>query len=326
MARRTSKRKKGSHSLSKRTYYTLLIILLILIAIAVYFSVTAVQPKVADTVEPAKISITPDSTTSPQPTIQQIDTIKKPSKKPKTKITPKPKSTILELPSLNDSTYLYHNINGRYRVLYSPKNKIPLFVSYILTRREAQRNIVKRSNTFTSDPHYIKIDVELADDSDYRRSGYDRGHMLPSADRNDSEIENVNTFLYSNIAPQRPALNRGTINALEQKIREWAIKYDSLYIITGSILTDNNNRPTQKIGKGVAVPQYFYKVIAVKNDKSYKTIGFIMPNIESVDPNYKRYMVSVDEIEKASKKDFFHLLPDSIEEQVEKEIDNKFWK
>lgn len=322
MAKRTSKRKKGSHTLSKSTYYILIVILLILIIAGIYYSISAVkEPKYSpistattDTIKQIEKKSKPKTDTIPKPT-------QKPIAKPKNN-----KSIILELPAISDSTYLYHNKEGRYRVYYSPKDKIPIFVCYILTRKESQRNLVKRSNTFTADPHYLKMNIDLATDSDYRRSGYDRGHLLPSADRNDSEIENINTFLYSNIAPQLPALNRGTINSLEQKIREWAIKYDSLHIVTGSILTDNKNRPIQKIGKGVSVPQYFYKVIAVKSGNSYKTIGFIMPNIESVDPDYKKYMTTVENIEKATNKDFFHLLPDSIETRVEKEKDTKFWK
>lgn len=324
MAKRTPKRKKGSQKLSKGTYYTLIVILLILITAAIYYSTTSIN-------RTKPIATTTATEQTSADTLKQKEIIKQPKADSLPKSNKKAKKSfaigakVLELPFLKDSIHLFHNKNGRYRVQYSPKNKIPLFVSYILTRKESKRNIVKRSDSFTPDPHYLKLDIELASDSDYRRSGYDRGHLLPSADRNDSEIENLSTFHYSNIAPQLPALNRGTMNALEQKIREWAIKYDSLHIVTGSILNDNSNRPTQKIGKGVAVPQYFYKVIAVKHKGSYKTIGFIMPNIESIDPDYKKYMVSVDQIEEISSENFFHILPDYVETRVEKEVDSKFW-
>ena len=46
-------------------------------------------------------------------------------------------------------------------------------------------------------------------------SGHDRGHMVPSADMRWSLDALKATYLYSNISPQRPELNRGAWADLE---------------------------------------------------------------------------------------------------------------
>ncbi|MFI3315877.1 MAG: DNA/RNA non-specific endonuclease [Rikenellaceae bacterium] len=230
----------------------------------------------------------------------------------------------LVIPSLSDSTLFYYNSDGRYYVKFSKEHKIPLFVSYILTSDEVSKNIVERSDNFTSDKHYQTLGVDMANDSDYKKSGYDRGHMLPSADRNDSKSENKATFYYSNITPQLPALNRGTLARLEKHIRTLATKYDTIYVVTGSILTDNASRPVKSIGKGVAVPQYIYKVVATLKDGNYRAAAFLMPNIESASMDFEEYIKSVDDVEKIAGRDFFHLLPDQIENISESKVDSDF--
>ncbi len=230
-----------------------------------------------------------------------------------------------ELPKLDNTKYLYHNREGRYKVNYDPQNKIPLFVAHILTKDEVSQRGVERSSSFTGDRHYSRLGVVLATNDDYSRSGYDRGHMVPSADRNDSKVENKATFNLSNIAPQLPALNRQTINQLEQQIREWALKHDSLFIVTGCILRDNDSRPIKRIGDGVAVPQYFYKVVAMRHNGEFKSVGFLMPNISGVDSDYNSYITTVDKIEQVANIDLYYNLPDIQEKKMESEIDNSIW-
>ena len=230
------------------------------------------------------------------------------------------------MPKITDDKYLHYNREGRFTVNYDPQNKIPSFVAHILTRVEASQSVVNRSTSFTSDVHYSWIGVLQATNEDYSRSGYDRGHMVPSADRNDTKVENRATFSLSNIAPQTPRLNRQTINMLEQQIREWAQKYDSLHIVTGAIVTDNKNRPAKTIGDGVAIPQYFYKVVAMRYKGEFKAVGFLMPNITDVDSDYQTYITTIDKIEEVAKIDLYHSLPDLLEGKMESEVDNSIWK
>ncbi len=230
----------------------------------------------------------------------------------------------LELPLLSDSSLLHYDADGRFTTYYDSSNKVPTFVAHILTRAEAEVSEAKRGDKFIEDKHYSRRGVKQATNGDYKNSGYDKGHMVPSADRDDSQKENDATFQFTNIAPQTPTLNRQTINRLEQQTRKWAIEYDSLYIVTGSIITDNSQHPLKSIGDGVTVPQYFYKTILTRHNGEYKAVAFLMPNIKGVDSNFNSYKTTIDEIEKLSKQDLYHKLPDSIENKIESRIDKNF--
>ncbi len=108
---------------------------------------------------------------------------------------------------------------------------------------------------FINDP---KVITGSANYKNYKKSGYDRGHLCPAGDRRYTKEAYDETFFTSNITPQRNNFNAGVWNRLEIKTRYWAKKYKRLYIVTGGIL--NKDLPT--IGyEDVAVPKYFYKII-----------------------------------------------------------------
>lgn len=96
---------------------------------------------------------------------------------------------------------------------------------------------------------------------------------------------------------------------------------NGLYVVTGGVLKDG----LKTIGKEkVAVPDYFYKILLQENKGKYKMIAFLMPNQMS-DRSLYEYVVSVDEIEKMTGIDFFPILPDAIENELEKSSDYKSW-
>lgn len=133
---------------------------------------------------------------------------------------------------------------------------------------EAQRGFQERSGS--DRPRWPS-----AADRDYTGSGFDRGHLLPSADRNDTPQENGATFRLSNVSPQRPGLNRGTWRRLEERVRRWAARYDSLYIVTGGELTPSLRR----IRGGVGIPQRFFKTILARGRRYF-------PGDRFPDPEY----------------------------------------
>jgi endonuclease G len=74
---------------------------------------------------------------------------------------------------------------------------------------------------------------------DYQKSGYDRGHLAPAEDMWYSMETMVQSFFYSNMSPQLPRFNLGVWKKLEMQMRNWAVEYDNLYVVTGPILSDS---------------------------------------------------------------------------------------
>jgi endonuclease G len=119
----------------------------------------------------------------------------------------------------------------------------------------------------------------------------------------------------SNIAPQRPSLNRGIWKMLEDKTRAWVIRYGHAYEWTGPIRCDRqwqtrsaDQEPCQRqtIGKNaVAVPLYYYKIVVVQDQSKWKSIAFVMPNTDFKRPYHlDDYIRSIDWIERQTGIDF----------------------
>lgn len=228
----------------------------------------------------------------------------------------------LELPGVEDSTFFLEDAEGRYAMLYDTLYRQAAWVAYRLTRREAEYKGTERTNRFVPDPKVKERGWPTAVASDYTRSGYDRGHLLPSADRDDDSRENAATFYLSNISPQRPALNRRIWKNLEEQVRCWAVSFDTVYVVTGGVLTPGVDR----IKGGVGVPGHFFKVLLVRCGGQYRCAGFLIPNRTEIPGGYSDYLVPVAEIENLTGYDFFPSLPDSIENRIEARTDRSFWR
>ncbi len=130
------------------------------------------------------------------------------------------------------------------------------------------------------------------------------------------------TFFLSNMSPQNPSFNRGVWKKLENLVRIWALENDEIYVVTGPVLTDG---PFNTIGPNeVAVPKRFYKVILDYKEPEIKAIAFILPNERSTEA-LSNFAVTIDEVERVTGIDFFHLLPDEIEDSLESSFKAELW-
>jgi len=225
----------------------------------------------------------------------------------------------LEIPLTKDKNSIICHTG--YCFLYDESNEQSRWVAYKMTKEKAITKAASRNNKFIPDP---LVKTETADDKDYLKSGYDRGHLAPAADMTWSKKAMQESFYYSNISPQLPAFNRGIWKKLEELVRFWVIEYDELYIVTGPVLSDN----LKKIGNNkVSVPLYFYKVILDYKLPEIKAIGFIIPNKGISKPLYN-FAVSIDSVEKVTGIDFFYQLDDKEEEKIERNncINCWIWK
>lgn len=198
---------------------------------------------------------------------------------------------------------------------YNEDHEQSEWVAYVLTKDDVKYRKYERP-FFVQDP---MVTTGSADWKNYKNVVYNKGHLLPAADRRKNYKEYKETFFTSNISPQLPEFNAGVWNRLEEKVRYWATKYDSLYVVTGGVL--ENDLPT--IGyENVSVPKYFYKVLMTKD--ASKMIGFLVPHKESDLPLYE-FVTSVDSIEKMTGIDFFEQLPKDIQDRIEKSTSYKEW-
>ena len=99
----------------------------------------------------------------------------------------------------------YLLVKPQYALSYNCKTGIPNWVSWQLDR--SWLGSVDRSNDFRPDSN-LPNGCYVVRPSDYRGSGYDRGHMTPSGDRTKTQSDNSETFLMTNMIPQAPANNR----------------------------------------------------------------------------------------------------------------------
>jgi endonuclease G, mitochondrial len=203
---------------------------------------------------------------------------------------------------------------------YSSKHKQPYWVSHFITKDILYGNYT-RSDDFRVDSLVKK---GTADSADYMNSGYDRGHMAPSADFRWSKRALSESNLYSNIAPQNPQLNRGTWAKLESLIREWAIENNEIYVVTGPVLNQQFTN-LQQGSYQVSIPHYFYKIIVDLYPPIYKAIAFLLPN-KNVPCKLNSYAATIDSLEKLTGIDFFQTLGDSLENILEKQADIYSWE
>ncbi len=226
----------------------------------------------------------------------------------------------LELPAHPDDTPIY-TYTG-HRLLYNEDTEQADWVAYELTAVEATTKIAPRASRFQPDPN---IPTGSAVDQDYRKSGYDRGHLAPAADMRYSPDAMRDCFFFSNISPQRPDLNRGIWAQLEALVRIWAEKSGSLYIVTGPLYEPENDI---RIGtNGVRVPSAFFKVLLSYRGPGRpgsRAIAFIFPN-EGSDRDILSFAMSVDDAEKITGMDFYPALPDTDEWILERTFNPALW-
>ena len=206
-----------------------------------------------------------------------------------------------------------------YTVSYNSRTRQPNWVAWQLTPMRTKGGNDRKDYKFTPDDD---VPAPRAEDSDYRSSGYDRGHMCPAGDNKWKAEAMRQSFLFSNICPHAPSLNRGDWNEMELACRRWAKKYGSVYVVCGPVFYKKSRRKT--IGRNkVAVPDAFFKVLLC-TEGTPKAIGFIYKNTDGNRP-MGDYVNTVDEVERITGYDFFPSLPDKVENKVEATCDLEQW-
>ena len=241
---------------------------------------------------------------------------------------PKLKGGNMNLFYTHTSTY-----NGKEFITYSAEydctKKHTRWVAFTFDNVSNQKN-TNRSDKWGNDPKIPTAYQTYA--SDYS-SPYNKGHLVASADRYITREANVQTFYYSNMSPQIASFNGGIWNQMEEKVRSWAKSLsanDTVYVVKGGRIdgTIADGTLIEYTGNQVAVPQnYFMAVLSLKGGASpqYKAIAFYINQKTYSSSSITNYVISIDELEQKTGLDFFHNLPDNIENEVEQSYNKSDW-
>lgn len=205
-----------------------------------------------------------------------------------------------------------------FNVAFNPEKHQPNYVSWILTADKTDGPYSRNDVSFVPDEN-VKGCATL---SDYRNSGFDRGHMAPAADMKWSKQAMADCHLLTNMCPQDKRLNSGAWATVEKNARRWVQKHGTLVIVAGPVLSDDMPRT---IGKSVIpVPERFFKVIVAPEADPPLGIAFIMPN-GYIEGGAQATVASIDQVEQITGFDFFSSLPDDIESEVESQNSLRIW-
>lgn len=240
-------------------------------------------------------------------------------------------ASMLEIPALKGGSmnqFITHTTkrNGKdyptYSLEYSYKYKHSYWIAYRFDNTTGGN--VGRNEAYKPDPELPS--QYAAKHNDYTNSGYTRGHLCASSDRQYSKEANQQTFYMSNISPQSGnGFNQSgsAWNTGEDKVQAWGYNIsrstDTLYVVKGGTIGEGMIKGYIK--NEIAIPKYFFMAVLFRSGDNYKAIGFYMPheNLKD-DPDKKdpkKYLMSIDALEQETGIDFFHNLPDNIENTVE---------
>ena len=185
---------------------------------------------------------------------------------------------------------------------------------------------------YPADP---KLPAGVGIENDASFNGYQHGHLCASADRLYSRTANDETFYMTNMSPMLKDFNENywvTLEGLVQKKGRDATFADTLYVVKGGAITDNY--VLRRVASGrIVVPKYYYMALLKVKNGNYSAIAFWMEHkrygysgdTKAPPSEMKQHALSVDRLEELTGIDFFHNLPDVVEQSVETQCFPSAW-
>ncbi|WP_052080793.1 DNA/RNA non-specific endonuclease [Porphyromonas sp. COT-239 OH1446] len=233
-------------------------------------------------------------------------------------------TSLLELPRLsggNHNYFITHRASGEvnYSLEYDTERRHARWVCFRFDPRTSPTAEIGRTNAWAWDPD---LPARYSTETWFRGSGYSRGHLVASGDRQYSVEANEQTFYYSNMSPQLQSHNAGIWARLEQRVQKWGRKgsmHDVLYVAKGGTIADGQIEP-ERIKGMMVIPRYYWMALLLEREGQYHSIAFLTEHREYERSEHIRDLaLSVNALEQFTGLDFFYHLPDEIEEAVEAE-------
>ncbi len=222
----------------------------------------------------------------------------------------------------NANNYLM--VNNAYALSYNNSRGSANWVAWRIS--EADFGAAERQNNFRPDPNLPKEFTRITP-TDYTGSGFDKGHMCPSADRSSSQETNSETFYMTNMMPQTPDLNRNVWNDFETYSRDLVKKNRvDLYVYAGCYGEKG------KLKKKITVPTNCWKVVAAVPqgadfsaiNENTRVIAVDMPNAPNLGtPDWHKFITTVRAIEQKTNLNLLSNLPQNLQDVLETKVDNK---
>lgn len=215
-------------------------------------------------------------------------------------------------------------VNKYFALSYNRDKGTPNWVAWRISKGELGDLARPEPDPFRPDPRIPK-DWKPVTPSDYTGSGFDRGHMAPSADRSGSVEGMSETFLMTNMVPQTGDLNRGVWARFEAYLRTLVTRGSDVYIISGHFGDKG------KLKNKVTVPTYTWKIAVVVPagsaisaiDEDTRIIAVDMPNVNGIkNAEWQTYRTTAREIEKKTGFNFLSALPQNLQDALENKKDN----
>ncbi|GAB3847624.1 hypothetical protein GCM10028822_09300 [Hymenobacter terrigena] len=232
----------------------------------------------------------------------------------------------------NASNYLL--VHPEFTIGYNAARGIPNWVSWHIDKADLGQ--APRQNNFRPDAALPRQFYQVTPAS-YARSGFDKGHNCPSGDRTADLDANANTFLMTNMVPQAPHNNQQTWAHLEEYGRSQVQRGQEIYVIMGSYGRGGTgaNGFAQTLDQGrVTVPARIWKVMVIlpdgtndlqriATDPAVRVLAVDTPNDNNtVSPDWRQYLTSVDKIEAATGLDLLSALPRDAQARLQKIVDS----
>lgn len=238
----------------------------------------------------------------------------------------------LELPETKAGDglkYIWHNmtVNDRqqrnYSLYWSQDDYLSIWVAYPLNSGLIGSGGRPAEDPWAFDPFLPSSLQPSIVYGGYGRSGYDRGHQIPSADRYIGN-SNAQTFYATNVTPQLSGFNQKIWGSLENKVRDWSKKADTLYVVTGCIVGQGCKSLTDRGGHSVTIPSSYYKALLRYSATSgYSGCAVWLNHTARTGSITRSDMMSIDALEEKLGIDLFVNLPAKVGEAKAAEIEAK---
>jgi endonuclease G len=190
-----------------------------------------------------------------------------------------------------------------FAVMHSGVSRTPLWSAQHLTEeRLVEARKIKRRNVFHEEERLPE--TERAELSDYRRSGFDRGHLSPAADMASKQAQDE-SFSLANIVPQDPNNNQNLWSAIEGATRGYTRSRGDVYVITGPMF---EGATLQRLKGRVLIPTHMFKAIYVPQRQ--QASAYVTTNAPGTD--YE--VISISELERRLGINLFPAMPEKVKQ------------